>query len=71
MNNSKLTTAQAAEILQCCQSAIQKYIATGLLAAEKPGRDWLIKEKDLASFVVPTKGRPRIVRICPHCKKKI
>lgn len=55
-----LTTAQAAEILGCTDSAVKKMIARGVLPATKFGaRAWLIEERDLAGVMSIARGRPR------------
>lgn len=43
----KLTTTQAAEILNVSQIAIRQHIRRGNLPAVKIGRDWLIAPADL------------------------
>jgi len=54
-----LTTAQAAARLGVDNSQVRRYIAAGRLAAQKPGRDWMIDEDDLARFGRPAMGRPK------------
>ena len=42
-----LTTTQAAKILKVNDSRVRQLILSGRLPAQKLGRDWIIKEKDL------------------------
>lgn len=45
-----LTTKQAADILGLSPSYVKSLIRMGELAAEKPGHDFLIKEKDVMAL---------------------
>lgn len=55
-----LTTSQVAERYGVTRWQVTRWISTGLLAATKYGRDWLIDEAALETFQRPRKtGRPR------------
>ena len=51
-------TKEAAERLEITQKRIQALIKSGRLPANKVGRDWLIKEKDLELVRERKPGRP-------------
>lgn len=56
-----LTVREAAERLGVDVSRIRVLIGAGRLPADKFGRDWLIKEKDLSAFAAVPRvaGRPK------------
>ena len=54
-----LTTAQAAKILKVNDSRVRQLILSGRLPAQKLGRDWIIKEKDLSKVADRKPGRPK------------
>jgi excisionase family DNA binding protein len=54
-----VTTKRAAEILGISDSRMRQLILAGRLPAKKIGRDWLIREKDLAKMFGRRPGRPR------------
>ena len=54
-----LNTNQAAEILEVHPSRVRVLIKEGRLPAQKVGRDWIIKEKDLEKVKDRKPGRPR------------
>lgn len=54
-----LTTEQAAERLGVTASRVRVLIRGGRLPAQKFGRDYLIKEKDLKLVADRKPGRPR------------
>ncbi len=56
-----LTTTAAAEILRVTPRRIRALIESGKLPAERMGRDWAIKPKDLDRLKGRTPGRPRKV----------
>ena len=51
-----LTTAQAAQLRNVSREAILKWIKVYGLKAEKPGRDWIINQKDLDQFKPARRG---------------
>lgn len=53
-----LTTVEVAEILGISRVRVFQLIRSEKLPAEKIGRDWLIKEKDLDLVKVRKAGRP-------------
>jgi excisionase family DNA binding protein len=55
----KLTTVEAAEILGISRVRVFQLIQSERLPAEKVGRDWIIKEKDLELVKERKVGRPR------------
>jgi excisionase family DNA binding protein len=57
-----LSTSEAANVLGISANRVRQLIAEGRLPAEKPARDWLLKEKDVRKFRdLPEgrRGRPR------------
>ena len=54
-----LTTKQAEERLGVNDRRVTALIREGRLPAEKVGRDWLIREKDLAKVKDRRTGRPK------------
>ncbi len=54
-----LGTKEASERLAVSQQRIQALIKNGQLPAEKVGRDWLIKERDLELVQNRQAGRPK------------
>ena len=44
------TTSEAAHILGTKPRTVTRYIERGLIAAQKPGRDYLIEEDELKRF---------------------
>ena len=56
-----LTTKQAAKILNVTPRRVRALINAGRLPAEKHGRDWAIKPKDLELVKVRKPGRPRTI----------
>jgi excisionase family DNA binding protein len=54
-----LTTTEAAAILQVIPRRVRALIESGKLPAERIGRDWVIKPKDLDRLKGRTPGRPR------------
>ncbi len=53
-----LTTAEAADLLGVIPRRVRALIESGKLPAERLGRDWAIKRKDLDELD-RTPGRPR------------
>ncbi len=53
-----LTTTEAADLLGVIPRRVRALIESGKLPAERMGRDWAIKPKDLARLD-RTPGRPR------------
>ncbi len=53
-----LTVPQAATALGVTPSRVHALIKCGRLPAEKIGRDWLIREEDLAALPERKTGRP-------------
>lgn len=53
-----LTTAQAADSLGVTAERVRQLIRAGRLPAEKVGRDFLIKKKDLVQVKDRKPGRP-------------
>jgi excisionase family DNA binding protein len=56
---SLIGTKEASERLGISQQRVQALIKSGQLPAEKVGRDWLIKDDDLALVSERKAGRPR------------
>lgn len=56
-----LTTKQAAAVLGIAARTVKDYCSDGVLKCTKLGRDWVIDERDLATFQQERKprGRPR------------
>jgi excisionase family DNA binding protein len=54
-----LTTKQAAKALAVNDSRVRQLILSGRLPAQKFGRDWIIKEKDLKKVADRKPGRPK------------
>jgi excisionase family DNA binding protein len=54
-----LTTKEVAERLGVTVRRVQALIQDGQLPAEKVGRDYLIKEKDIRLVEIRKPGRPR------------
>jgi excisionase family DNA binding protein len=54
-----LTTSQAAAKLGVSVSRVQQFIKEGRLPAEKLGRDYIIRPKDLAKVKDRKPGRPK------------
>ena len=54
-----LNTKQAAKALAVNDSRVRQLILSGRLPAQKIGRDWIIKEKDLKKVADRKPGRPR------------
>ncbi len=57
-----LTTKQAAKELGVNDSRVRQLILAGRLPATKFGRDWMIKEKDLAKVADRKVGNPNWVK---------
>jgi len=57
-NMKLLTTEEAAERLGVTKRRVQAMIRDGRLPAEKMGRDWFIREEDLAIVADRKPGRP-------------
>ena len=55
-----LTTNETAAILNITPRRVRALIHAGRLPAEKHGRDWAIKPKDLELVKVRKPGRPRL-----------
>lgn len=55
-----MTTKQAAEELGCVPAHIRRLCEQGILAAIKPGHDWLVKRQAVLDFKAnpPKRGRP-------------
>lgn len=54
-----LSTHQAARLLKRSVSEIRRLCATGKLSAQRVGRDWVIREEDIAAYLPAKRGRPR------------
>jgi excisionase family DNA binding protein len=54
-----LTTNGAADELGVSRARVLALIRTGRLKAEKMGRDWMIRRRDLAAVRDRKPGRPR------------
>jgi excisionase family DNA binding protein len=60
-----LTTNEAAWLLDVNPSRVRQLIAEGALPAEKRGRDWWIRERDVRAYMALPRGkpgRPRVLR---------
>ena len=57
-NMKLLTTEESAERLGVTKRRVQAMIRSGRLLAEKMGRDWFIREEDLALVADRKPGRP-------------
>lgn len=53
-----LTTKQAAKLLGVTPQMVARYVRSGLLFAEKFGRDWSFEEKNVRQFTARDPGRP-------------
>ncbi len=54
------TVAEAAEIANVTTAMIRYLLKTGILRAERPGRDWLVLREDVARYQrTPGEGRPK------------
>jgi excisionase family DNA binding protein len=67
MTDLQLSTIQAAELLGVSTRRVQALISTGLLNANKMGRDWLISEAEVQRFAQherkagrPSKNQPKM-----------
>ena len=54
-----INTKQAGKKLGVNAQRVRQLIAAGRLPAQKVGRDWLIKERDLVEVADRKPGRPR------------
>jgi excisionase family DNA binding protein len=54
-----INTKQAAKLLCVNDSRVRQLILAGRLPAQKIGRDWIVKEKDLKYVADRKPGRPR------------
>jgi len=54
-----INTKEASEKLGVNGQRVRALIAAGRLPAQKVGRDWVIREKDLAKVADRKVGRPR------------
>lgn len=59
----ELTTKQAAKILGVSTRRVLQLIHDGRLPAEKHGRDWAIKARDLELVKVRKPGRPKGAKV--------
>ncbi len=57
--NKLLTTNEAAAKLNVSVRRIQTFITKNQLKAEKIGRDYMIREKDLQNIKAGVNGRPK------------
>jgi excisionase family DNA binding protein len=65
LNDSYISTSEAARILGMHPLAVQKLIYRGALPAEKIANRWLIPKEALEEFAktyLPKRGRPRTKR---------
>lgn len=56
MTDELLSPAKAAEIAQCHNDTIRRAIEAGFLSAQRVGRNWVIKRKDVEIWI--EKGKP-------------
>jgi excisionase family DNA binding protein len=56
MAEELLSPAQAAEIARCHNDTIRRAIEAGFLPAQRVGRNWIIKRKDVEEWIEA--GRP-------------
>ncbi len=56
MTEELLSPAQAAEIAECHNDTIRRAIEAGYLPAQRVGRNWIIKRKDVEAWI--KEGRP-------------
>lgn len=56
MTDELLSSAQVAEIAECHNDTIRRAIEAGFLPAQRVGRNWIIKRKDVEVWV--QEGRP-------------
>lgn len=56
MTEELLSPAQAAEIAECHNDTIRRAIESGFLPAQRVGRNWIIKRKDVEAWIEA--GRP-------------
>jgi excisionase family DNA binding protein len=51
MTNELLSPAQAAELAACHNDTIRRAIEAGFLPAQRVGRNWIIKHKDVEAWI--------------------
>jgi len=68
-NMKLLTTEEAAERLGVTKRRVQAMIRSERLLAEKMGRDWFIREEDLALVADRKPGRPPAKKAAKKSKK--
>lgn len=56
MTDELLSPAQAAELADCHNDTIRRAIEAGFLPAQRVGRNWIIKRKDVGTWIKA--GRP-------------
>ena len=54
-----INTKEAAKLLGVNDSRVRQLILAGRLPAQKVGRDWIIRERDLAKVADRKPGRPK------------
>ncbi len=54
-----LTCGEAGRHIGRSAEMVRRWIVRGLLPGVRHGRDWMVREEDLAGFVPPGPGRPR------------
>jgi excisionase family DNA binding protein len=59
MSEELLSPAKAAEIAECHNDTIRRAIESGFLAAQRVGRNWVIKRSDLQSWIEAGKPNHR------------
>lgn len=56
---TRLTVPEVAERLRVSPWSVKRMIHSGVLRASKPGKQWLIDERDLDADLDATANRPR------------
>jgi excisionase family DNA binding protein len=67
MSEEFLSPRQAGEIADCHNDTIRRAIEAGFLPAQRVGRNWIIKRKDLNGWIEA--GKPNRRRTSSHNSK--
>jgi excisionase family DNA binding protein len=59
MSEELLSPAQAAQIAECHNDTVRRAIEGGFLPAQRVGRNWIIKRKDLEAWIKAGKRNRR------------
>ena len=64
MSEELLSPAKAAEIADCHNDTVRRAIEAGFLPAQRVGRNWIIRRKDVEAWIEA--GRPNRRRRSSH-----